>query len=630
MPDTTPQTAPPVDIGTQAGPAAAPTMESATPVGADNATAANAPAYGDPGEAAQPSTVVPAGAPAPPVNPAAPHARLASMVSGLLTGLSAMGTSIATQGKEGGLKEVLQIQGEEQQQKIAAQQAAQAQKNAELQNKIGTVQLNTLQIQNQKLHGTLQDELTQSHMGVEEAKTKLAGEEFNLFAGTGMSPAQITALTNGAAVDGKTSGLLQANAQQQYRIASQLLSSDNPTLGALKNAIADPSTSPATLVQLNNRLQAELKGQEGVNDAKIKQAAAAAAAPFGDKADMVNDAILRRIQVLHPEVKELPAGYAMTPDSTPKDLDRVNSLMEPTEKAEETLSNRNIVNSMREQMLDLAKGAKIPGDETKTGPEYMATLPVGLQGTVKAIGEGRAAPPPAGSRSPAAQTILGALNRAFPEYDTTKYPTYLKARENFSAGPIGVGINAINTVETHLNRMYQHATAPATSGGITGKVTGFFGDKDVRALDIDRTAVSTELSKAYAAGQISEGEVRDWEDKLDFTKPGMTTGKLITNLKEIDGLLEGKQKAYETQWAAASPSASIVSPVPIISADAAAARARIRGEAPPADLTPASGGTAPSGKAVSLKSAMALPVNAGKTADQVRADIIAHGHQVGE
>ena len=41
-----------------------PTMESAAPVGANNATAANAPVYGDPGAAAQPPTVVPTGAPA--------------------------------------------------------------------------------------------------------------------------------------------------------------------------------------------------------------------------------------------------------------------------------------------------------------------------------------------------------------------------------------------------------------------------------------------------------------------------------------------------------------------------------------------------------------------------------------
>lgn len=561
-----------------------PTMESAAPVGANNATAANAPAYGEPGAAAQPSTVVPTGAPV--AQPAAPpkHARLLAMVTGLADALSASATSIATHGREGGAEEVQQLQGQRQQMKQSADTAAQAKAAAAQDYAIKTQTLNGMNLNNRMMTATFNDKVTQSHMEAQEQKTKLAGEEFNLFAGTGMSPDAIDAMVNGktASADPKTNSVLQSNAERQYRIASQLLPAGNPSLVAMRSALDAPNQTPQALVMANAGLKKELAGQEGVNDAKIKQAASAAAEPFGDKAEMVNDAILRRMQVNHPEIKALPAGYAMTADSTPADLTRVDKLLLPTETAEATKANRDIVNSMREQMLDLAKGAKIPGDETKTGPEYLTTLPVGLQGTIKSIGEGRAAPPPAGSRSPAAQTILGALNRAYPDYDATKYPSYLDARKKFTSGPEGKGVNAINTVETHLARMYDHATAPGTSGGITGKVTGFFGDKDVRALDIDRTAVSTELSKAYAAGQISEGEVKDWEAKLDFTKPGMTTGKLITNLKEIDGLLEGKQKAYETQWAAASPSASIVSPVPIISSDASAARAKIRGEAAPA------------------------------------------------
>jgi hypothetical protein len=570
--------------GAAAAPAAPSTMES---VAEPNLTQANQPAYGDPGAAQQPSTVVSPkpGSNMPAPNPQAPHARLLSMVQGLSLGLEAFGKSIATQGKEGGVQEVTQVLGEQKRQQQEAVAATQAQKNAQLQNQVATANLTLLNGKIHTMNATMQDEIAQSHMNVEEGKTKLAGEEFNLFAGTGMNPQQIQSLTSGGAVDGKTSSILQQNAQQQYRIASQLLPPGNPTLAALKTALDDPTTSPATLVPLNIRLQNELKGQEGINEAKIKEAAAAAAAPFGDKADMVNDAILRRLQVNHPEITALPDGYKMTPDSTPKDLDRVDKLLLPTEQAEATKANREIVNGMREQMLDLAKGAKIPGDETKTGPEYMATLPVGLQGTIKAIGEGRAAPPQAGSRSPAAQTILGALNRAYPDYDTTKYPTYLELRKKFADGPEAKGINALNTVETHLSRMYQHANASNTSGGLTGKVTGFFGDKDVRALDIDRTAVATELSKAYAANQISEGEIKDWEDKLDFTKPGMTTGKLVTNLKEIDSLLEGKQKAYQSQWDAGSPSKSIVTPFPIINADAQAARAQIRGEAAPAGLS---------------------------------------------
>ena len=51
----------------------------------------------------------------------------------------------------------------------------------------------------------------------------------------------------------------------------------------------------------------------------------------------------------------------------------------------------------------------------------------------------------------------------------------------------------------------------------------------------------------------------------------------------------------------------------------------------PKDLAPAAGTTAaPSGKTVSLKAAMGLPANKGKSEADVRKDIEAHGHTVGE
>ncbi len=581
MAETQPQTAPPVTQSDPIGPeqpgvSAAPQMESVAP---PNLTQANLPAYGEPGAAEQPSTVVPVGQPV--AQPAKPvkHAALLAMVQGLSDGLAGFSAGMASKGKISGAEVVQGLEAQRQQARQSASAEARAQQDADLRNKLTTAQTNQVLTQTHLLNASLQDEMSLKHTQAQEEATKFAGEQFNLFAGTGMNPDQIASLVTGGPTDAKTSNMLQANAQQNYRIAEQLLPPNNPSLLALKGLLADPTTSPATLVQANNRLQSELKGQEGVNDAKIKAATVAATAPFGDKAADLNAALLQRYQVLNPKATELPQGYTLDANSTAKDFDRVDKIMQQTENADATKANRDVVNGMREQMLDLAKGAKIPGDETKTGPEYLATLPVGLQGTIKEIGEGRGAPPPAGSRSPAAQTILGALNRAYPDYDASKYPTYLKARTAFTSGPEGKGVNALNTVETHLARMYQHANAPGTSGGLTGKVTGFFGDKDVRALDIDRTAVATELSKAYAAGQISEGEVKDWEAKLDFTTPGMTTGKLIQNLKEIDGLLEGKQKAYQQQWATASPSASIVSPVPIISSEASAARAKIRGEA---------------------------------------------------
>ena len=534
-------------------------------------------------------SINPAQAPPPPPgtpNPGAGgHQRLLSMVQGIADGLSAFGTSLATHGKEGGAAEVQQLEAGRQQMRQSAQAAAQAQRDAELRNKLTTAQTNEANTHNIFMNYSLKNDMAKSDMSVKSEATKLGGEQFNLFAGTGMNPAQIDALVKGGPADAKTSNMLQANAQQNARIASQLLPADNPTLANLNALLKDPTTPPATLVLANNRLQAELKAQEGVNDAKIKEATVQATAPFGDRAATINDALLKRYQVLNPTAKELPQGYALTPDATAKDFDRVDKIMQQTESAEATKANHDIINGMREQMLDLAQGAKIPGDETKTGDEYIASLPTGVAATIKAIHEGREAPPSTGSRSPAAQTILSALNHAYGDYDATKYPTYLDLRKKFADGPEGKGINSLNTVETHLARMFQHVNAPNTSGGITGKVTGFFGDKDVRALDIDRTAVATELSKAYAAGQISEGEVKDWEAKLDFTQPGMTSGKMSQNIKEIDGLLEGKQSAYQSQWQAGVPAPGIVTPFPIINADAAAARSLIRGQGAPAAKT---------------------------------------------
>lgn len=48
------------------------------------------------------------------------------------------------------------------------------------------------------------------------------------------------------------------------------------------------------------------------------------------------------------------------------------------------------------------------------------------------------------------------------------------------------------------------------------------------------------------------------------------------------------------------------------------------------DVAAPATGPASSGKSVSLAAAMALPINKGKTEDEVRADITAHGHQVGQ
>ena len=88
------------------------------------------------------------------------------------------------------------------------------------------------------------------------------------------------------------------------------------------------------------------------------------------------------------------------------------------------------------------------------------------------------------------------------------------------------------------------------------------------------------------------------------TVPGIASGNTTMALKQLDAV-----DNFITNLQKGVPKANLATPI--------AAGAGLHSNTAPA-----------SGKAVSLQAAMALPSNKGKTADQVRADIEAHGHQV--
>ena len=215
-------------------PVAAPSATTYTPppamesVAQPNLTQGNLPAYGEPGAPAQPSTVVPAGAPAAQPAAAPPkHAHLLAMVQGLADGLSAAGTSIATHGREGGAPQVQEQRIQRQQAQQSAERAQQEKAAQALDLQIKTQDLTHItNATNKIVLDTLPDLVAQSHMKTAEAQTGLAQAQFGLFAGTGMNPQQIDALVSGKTpIDAKTSNMLQVNAQQGFRIASQILPS---------------------------------------------------------------------------------------------------------------------------------------------------------------------------------------------------------------------------------------------------------------------------------------------------------------------------------------------------------------------------------------------------------------------
>jgi hypothetical protein len=231
---------------------------------------------------------------------------------------------------------------------------------------------------------------------------------------------------------------------------------------------------------------------------------------------------------------------------TKSDLDQKREIAVNQQKAADTAAEK--------------KNTSGTGDTSKTGPEYLSSLTPARQTLVENINNGLQAAPNTRTKDGAA--LAQDVTASHPDYDSTQSPVYLKTRESFTGqGKNAQQVNAGNTTIHHLGRMYDHASQSLTSAGLTGKVTGFLGDQNARNLNTDKTAVGTESAKMYVnGGQTTEGEIHQWQGLIDPTSAGMTTGKIQGNIKEILGLIQGKQSALQSTWESGMPKGAKMPP----------------------------------------------------------------------
>src|ERR1700680_3203231 len=136
------------------GPMPTPVQPDAPPEAVSPAMAP--PSVGGPGDTGIDPTKAP---PPPPGSSAGGHARLLSMIQGLSIGLSNFGKAGSTGGREGGASGVIADTAAIQEQKIKAQAAAQAQKNAALQQQLMQGQISEQTGRNHLLLATTSDQI---------------------------------------------------------------------------------------------------------------------------------------------------------------------------------------------------------------------------------------------------------------------------------------------------------------------------------------------------------------------------------------------------------------------------------------------------------------------------------------
>lgn len=150
-----------------------------------------------------------------------------------------------------------------------------------------------------------------------------------------------------------------------------------------------------------------------------------------------------------------------------------------------------------------------------SGEEFLKGLNPSMAGQVKAIAEGRQAPPNGmAMRSPMGQALLAAVTQYDPTFDATNYAARSKARNAFTAGKEGQTLNALNTAIGHAGELYDVA-GKLNNSSIPGYNTAAnwlstqTGDPRVTAYNQTRDALVGELTKAFRGSSGNKADIEE-------------------------------------------------------------------------------------------------------------------------
>lgn len=194
-------------------------------------------------------------------------------------------------------------------------------------------------------------------------------------------------------------------------------------------------------------------------------------------------------------------------------------------------------------------------DAVKAGVQGQALyeyLPPSMKSTVKSMIEGRMSPPTgAALRSPQTMALINAANSIDPNFDAANWGVRSSLAKNYLAGGKQFQeMQAIGTVAGHLENLAKSADALGNTdypmvNGVVNWVRQNTGDPRIARFGTDVQAVSNELSKAYRGGHVTEGDVKEWNSKINAAS---SPAQLKAVIGEFNDLLRSKREMIETGY----------------------------------------------------------------------------------
>jgi hypothetical protein len=186
------------------------------------------------------------------------------------------------------------------------------------------------------------------------------------------------------------------------------------------------------------------------------------------------------------------------------------------------------------------------------GDQFLASLPPQIAGIVKAMVEGRQAPPAgAALRAPQIQQLLMLANQYDPSFDATTWGARASMAKDYGdQGPIGKSNLAINTVIGHLGDLKKSAdalnnTSITPLNAVVNSVEGAFGDPRYKAFEANAGAVAKELERAYRGTGGSQSDIDAMKGELASSgSPQQMTAVIQKYVDLLQSKIEANADAY--------------------------------------------------------------------------------------
>lgn len=198
--------------------------------------------------------------------------------------------------------------------------------------------------------------------------------------------------------------------------------------------------------------------------------------------------------------------------------------------------------------LEAAKASGVTGDA------LYGSLPPSMRNTVKAMIEGRQPlPSTAAMRSPATLALIDAAHAVDPTFDATSWGARAAGAKDFTSGKSAEMVRAANQTMAHVGSLLdamdnlKNSRFPAWNA-VTNTLSEATGAGEQGAFRTNAHAVAEEMSKVFKGANLSDSEIRHWEQNLS---ENMSPAQQKAQIAKLSELLHGSLAALEEKRIAA-------------------------------------------------------------------------------